>query len=102
MGRHADVLAQAEIDADRQIDRLSRATIDSAGGAIAGVRAQSAAGAFGPAGNGIVEALTSGFAHSTTWAIGAAAVFLGLGLIGALRVARHAATTHPAGSAGRG
>lgn len=73
-----------------QVDRLSRATIDSAGGAIAAFRGQAAAGALGPGGNGIVDALAGGFAHSTTWAVASAGAFLALGLLGALRVRAHA------------
>lgn len=67
---------------------LASATVDSAGGAIEGVRAAGTQGQLGELGPAVAAALEQAFADATRVSVLVAAVFLGLGLIGALRVDR--------------
>lgn len=71
-----------------QADTLTRAVIDSAGGAITGMRARGS--------SPLTDALEQGFAYAAMGATAVAGVFLLLGLIGSLRVAAAARRSHAA------
>ncbi|AKT52509.1 multidrug transporter [Arsenicicoccus sp. oral taxon 190] len=71
-------------------DRLVSRTVDSAGGLLAGLRAQGEHGPLGPLTGPVVEAVASGAAAATRTALLVAAGALLLGLAGALRVRREA------------
>lgn len=71
-------------------DRLADATRESAGTMIAQLRAEGAASQLGEQTGAVVDALASGFADATRWALLTATVFLVLGFIGAARVRRAA------------
>ena len=77
------------------IDGLVHGTADSAGGLIAGLRAQGTHGALGSATPAVAQALSDGFAAATATAIALACAFLVVGLLGSLRVA-HASRQTPA------
>ncbi|MBY6061870.1 MFS transporter [Microbacterium esteraromaticum] len=81
-----------------EAERLADATRESAGTTIAQLRAQGDAGPLGERTSSAVEALASGFADATRWSMLFAAMFLVLGLIGALRL-RAAARRSEEGSA---
>lgn len=68
--------------------QLVRATADSAGGALSGLRDQGAHGPLGALTPQVVDALAAGFADAAGWAVAAAGAFLLLGLVGALQVSR--------------
>ncbi len=66
--------------------QLASGTVDSAGGLIASLRAQGTTGKLGELGPSVTDALAGGFAGATRSAVLVAALFLALGLLGALRV----------------
>ncbi|MFN8098841.1 MAG: DHA2 family efflux MFS transporter permease subunit [Dermatophilaceae bacterium] len=66
--------------------QLASGTVDSAGGLIASLRDQGTTGRLGPLGPAATDALAAGFASATRSAVIVAALFLALGLLGALRV----------------
>ena len=68
--------------------QLVRATADSAGGALSGLREQGVHGPLGALTPQVVDALAAGFADAAGWAVAAAGAFLLLGLVGALQVSR--------------
>ncbi|TAM83717.1 MAG: MFS transporter [Jatrophihabitans sp.] len=81
-------------------DSVARATRESAGTTIAQLRAQGTAGPLGPHTQAAVDALASGFADATRWALVVAAAFLVLGLGGAGRLrTRSGPPVAPAGAA---
>lgn len=69
-------------------DQLAQATRQSAGTTISQLRAQGDASSMGGQTDAAVQALSSGFADATRWALLVAAAFLVLGLIGAVRLRR--------------
>ncbi len=73
--------------------QLAATTSSSAGGNLIGLRAQGTSGTLGDLGPRVVDALSAGFASATAWSVGAAVVFLLLGLVGASQVARAAHAT---------
>ena len=85
-----DVLASVRGLPAQVADQLAASTADSAGGVIAGLREQGTHGRLGELGPAVTDALASGFADATRTAMLIAAVFLVLGLIGAVRVERAA------------
>lgn len=76
------------------LDKLVRATQDSAGSAITGLRNASPDSPFirslGDARNAVIHGLETGFAHAAAWSIGFSALFLVLGLLGSFMVMRQA------------
>ena len=76
------------------LDKLVRATQDSAGSAITGLRNASPDSPFirslGDARNAVTHGLETGFAHAAAWSIGFSALFLVLGLLGSFMVMRQA------------
>ncbi|WP_068429725.1 MFS transporter [Piscicoccus intestinalis] len=68
--------------------QLVRATADSAGGALSGLREQGVHGPLGALTPQVVDALAAGFADAAGGAVAAAGAFLLLGLVGALQVSR--------------
>ncbi|MEJ1089590.1 MFS transporter [Microbacterium sp. Mu-80] len=82
-------------------DSIADATHESAGTTILQLRAQGDAGPLGDQTATAADALAAGFADATRWALLFAAVFLLLGLVGALRL-RVEARRSDAGGAGRG
>ncbi|MBS1905893.1 MAG: MFS transporter [Actinobacteria bacterium] len=79
-----------------QADRLADSTRESAGTMITQLRAQGSASPFGDHTTTVVQALSSGFADATRWALVIAAVFLLCGFIGAARLRRVAGRSDPA------
>lgn len=71
-------------------DQLGATMRSSAGGMLRGLRDQGSTGRLGEAGPRVVDALAGGFADATQLTLAAAAGFLLLGLLGAVRVARAA------------
>lgn len=71
--------------------QLAETTRQSAGTTITQLRAQGDASALGDQTSAAVNALATGFADATRWALLIAAAFLILGLIGALQLRRAAA-----------
>ena len=71
-------------------DQIATLTRQSAGTNIAQLRADGSSGPLGDQTAAAVEALASGFADGTRWSMLVAAVFLMLGLVGAVRL-RHIA-----------
>ena len=67
-------------------EQIADATRESAGSAITQLSAQGDKGPLGEHAATAVDALTTGFANATRWTLGVAAVFLLLGLLGAIRV----------------
>lgn len=67
---------------------LADATRQSAGTTIMQLRMQGPASPFGDQTQSVVDALANGFADGTRWALLVAAVFLVLGLVGAIRLRR--------------
>lgn len=83
-------------------DQLAANTSSSAGGILPGMRAQGVHGQLGKLGPQVTDALSNGFADATRAALLVAAVFLLLGLLGAIQVrrsARRAGSLHPAPTA---
>ena len=76
------------------LDKLVRATQDSAGSAITGLRNASPDSPFirlrGDARDAVIHGLETGFAHAAAWSIGFSALFLMLGLLGSFMVMRQA------------
>ena len=76
------------------LDKLVRATQDSAGSAITGLRNASPDSPFirllGDARDAVIHGLETGFAHAAAWSIGFSALFLVLGLLGSFMVMRQA------------
>lgn len=68
--------------------QLVRATADSAGGALSGLRAQGVESPLGSLTPQVTDALAAGFADATSWSVAVAGAFLVLGLIGAIQVSR--------------
>lgn len=79
------------------VDSLTTSTTATAGGLIPALREQGVHGQLGALGPTVTDALAAGFADATRLAMGSAAAFIALGLLGALRV-RHVATARPAGA----
>lgn len=71
--------------------RLADATRQSAGGTIPQLQGQVDSGQAGPASHTVIDALTTGFADATRWALIVATVFLVLGFVGAVRLRRASA-----------
>src|SRR5699024_8599010 len=69
-----------------QLDQVAGATRTSAGSMIAQLRAAGTSSPFGDDTSQVVTALTQGFAAATRITLATAAVFLLIGLVGALRV----------------
>ncbi|HLS62480.1 MAG TPA: MFS transporter [Ruania sp.] len=69
-----------------QLDQVAGATRTSAGSMIAQLRAAGSSSPFGADTGQVVTALTQGFADATRITLATAAVFLLVGLVGALRV----------------
>ncbi|MDN5761603.1 MAG: DHA2 family efflux MFS transporter permease subunit [Microlunatus sp.] len=74
-------------------EQLAATMGSSAGGMLSGLREQSSAGSLGPAGPQLVDALADGFATATQLTLVASGLFLLLGLVGAIQVARAASRT---------
>ncbi len=74
-----------------QSDQLAEATRQSAGGLIPQLRDQAASGSMGANSASVVDALSSGFADATRWALLVAVVFLVLGFVGSLQLRRASA-----------
>ncbi|MSS45983.1 MFS transporter [Cutibacterium sp. WCA-380-WT-3A] len=72
------------------LDKLIRATEDSAGSAIPGLRNASSLGPLGESRDAVINSLETGFAHAAAWSIGLSSLFLVIGLLGAIMV-RHEA-----------
>lgn len=68
------------------VDQAAEATRTTAGATIAELRAQGTASPFGDTTEQVTTALAHGFAGATRAALLVAAVFLLIGLVGALRV----------------
>lgn len=66
--------------------QLAEATRDSAGTTISQLRAQGESGPMGEHTSAAIDALTTGFAAASRWALLLAAGFLVLGFIGAVRL----------------
>ncbi|MDZ8173061.1 DHA2 family efflux MFS transporter permease subunit [Microbacterium xanthum] len=73
-------------------DTLASTTRDSAGTTISQLRAEGSSSPLGDQTATAVDALATGFADGTRWALLVAAVFLLLGLVGAFRLRRAAAS----------
>ncbi|MDZ8200781.1 DHA2 family efflux MFS transporter permease subunit [Microbacterium sp. SSW1-59] len=73
-------------------DTLASTTRDSAGTTISQLRAEGSSSPLGDQTATAVDALAAGFADGTRWALLVAAVFLLLGLVGAFRLRRAAAS----------
>lgn len=71
-------------------DGIAEATRQSAGSAIAGLRAQGGHSPFGEQTSVVVQALSDGMTDAARYSLLAATVFLALGFIGALQVRRAA------------
>lgn len=82
-----------------QADALADAARRSAGTTIMQLREQGGHGSLGDHTVTAVDALTSGFAEATRWALLIAAVFLALGFIGALRLRQVSVPTTVSASA---
>ena len=76
-----------------EADSLADATRQSAGTTIMQLREQGSSSSLGDQTATAVDALTSGFADATRWALLIATVFLALGFIGALRLRRASVAT---------
>lgn len=76
-----------------EADSLADATRLSAGTTIMQLREQGSSSSLGDQTATAVDALASGFADATRWALLIATVFLALGFIGALRLRRASAST---------
>ena len=76
-----------------EADSLAHATRQSAGTTIMQLREQGSSSSLGDQTATAVDALTSGFADATRWALLIATVFLALGFIGALRLRRASVVT---------
>ncbi len=76
-------------------DHLAEATRQSAGTTISQLRAQGSHSDFGADTDKVVEALSTGFADGTRWAMLIATALLALGFIGALMVRKAAAEPVP-------
>lgn len=74
-------------------EALAEATRQSAGSTIGQLRAEGTASQLGEHTSAVVDALSTGFADATRWALLTATVFLILGFVGAARV-RQAAAKH--------
>ncbi|MDN5803518.1 MAG: hypothetical protein L0H26_02865, partial [Microlunatus sp.] len=74
-------------------EQLAATMGSSAGGILSGLREQSSAGSLGPVGPQLVDALADGFATATQLTLVASGLFLLLGLVGAIQVARAASRT---------
>lgn len=83
-------LADAGISG-KTADTLATSTRDSAGTTISQLRAEGTSSSLGDQTTTAVDALASGFADGTRWALLVASVFLLLGLVGAFRLRRAAA-----------
>lgn len=70
-------------------DQIADATRQSAGTTIMQLRMQGTASPLGSQTDAAVGALVQGFADATRWALAIGAVFLLLGLVGAMRLRRH-------------
>ncbi len=89
-------LSSAGVTGERA-DQIAEATRRSAGTTIMQLRGEGASGPFGAETHTVVDALSAGFASGTRWAMGIAAVFLLLGLVGAFQVRRASAVVDAAG-----
>lgn len=69
---------------------LASSTSSSAGGTIPQLRGEGTHGQLGALGPQVSDALAAGFADATRWAVLVAALFLALGLLGAIQVRRGA------------
>lgn len=78
-----------------QVQQIADGTRESAGTMIPRLRTQGEQSPLGAQTPVAVEALTEGFANATRWSIGVATGFLGLGLLGALRLKRVSTTYSP-------
>lgn len=76
------------------LDKLVRATQDSAGSAITGLRnappGSPSVRPLGDSRDAVIHGLETGFAHAAAWSIGFSALFLVLGLLGSFMVMRQA------------
>ncbi|WP_207203773.1 MFS transporter [Actinomyces minihominis] len=74
-----------------EADKIAEATRQSAGSTISMLRAQGAHSELGAKTDEAVKALSQAFANATSASMAIAAVFLGLGLIGAIRLLKASA-----------
>ncbi len=76
-----------------EADSLADATRQSAGTTIMQLRQQGSSSSLGDQTATAIDALTSGFADATRWALLIATLFLALGFVGALRLRQASAST---------
>lgn len=89
-----DAVTSASRVPARALDTLVRATENSAGSAIPGLRNAPPTSPFirplGESRDAVIGGLETGFAHAAAWSIGLSSLFLIIGLLGAIMV-RHQA-----------